>query len=141
MLVRMMYASRAVPGLEEDALMNILRHARVANPQQGITGALCCSNGIFLQVLEGGRMAVNALYNRIANDKRHTGVVILSYSEIRERRFAGWAMGQVNMARMNPGLLLKYSETATLDPYAVSGEAMALLFDEVVATAAIMGQS
>jgi GTP cyclohydrolase I len=31
----------------------------------GVTGVLCYADGIFLQVLEGGRGAVNALYNRI----------------------------------------------------------------------------
>jgi hypothetical protein len=49
-------------------------------------------------------------------------------------------MGQVNMSRLNPALLLKYSECARLDPYAVSGKVSMALFDELVATAAIMGQ-
>ena len=45
-------------------------------------------------------------YNRIAADARHSDVVLLHYEEIAERRFAGWSMGQVNMARLNPALLL-----------------------------------
>jgi hypothetical protein len=49
-------------------------------------------------------------------------------------------MGQVDMARLNPALLLKYSETATLDPYAVSGAVSMALFEELVATASIVGQ-
>jgi hypothetical protein len=79
------------------------------------------ASGIFLQVLEGGRSAVNALYNRIAADPRHTQVELLVYEEIGERRFAGWSMGQVDMARLNPALLLKYSEKPLLDPYALPG--------------------
>ena len=105
-----------------------------------MTGVLCFSGGIFLQVLEGGRTVVSQLYNRIAGDARHTDVVLLNYEEVSERRFAGWAMGQVNMARLNPALLLKYSETATLDPYAVSGAVSMALFEELVATASVMGQ-
>jgi hypothetical protein len=107
-----------------------------------VTGALClCSNErIFIQVLEGGRAAVNALYRKLLADARHTEVVLLAYEEIDERRFAGWSMGQVNMQRLNPALLLKYSESARLDPYSVSGKATAALFDELVAIAAIMGQ-
>ena len=89
---------------------------------------------------EGGREAVNALYRRILADTRHTDPVLLHYAEIDERRFAGWSMGQVNMQRLNPALLLKYSESARLDPYAVSGKATVALFEELVATAAIMGQ-
>ncbi|MGE5117002.1 MAG: BLUF domain-containing protein, partial [Betaproteobacteria bacterium] len=96
--------------------------------------------GTFLQVLEGGRDAINRLYNRIVVDPRHRDVVLLSYAEITERRFAGWSMGQVNLSRVNPALVLKYSETATLDPYAVSGAVSLALCEELLANAAIMGQ-
>jgi Sensors of blue-light using FAD len=84
---------------------------------------------------------VNQLYNRITTDPRHTDVELLSYEQIGERRFAGWSMGQVNLTRLNPGLLLKYSATATLDPFAVSGHVSLALLDELVATASIVGQS
>jgi hypothetical protein len=141
MLVRLMYASRAQPGVDQEELVAILRQSKVNNPTQGITGVLCCSGGIFLQVLEGGRGAVNRLYTRIVADPRHSQVELLSYEEIGERRFAGWAMGQVDMSRLNPALLLKYSETATLDPYAVSGQVSMSLFQELMATASVVGHS
>lgn len=139
MLVRLMYASRAVAPVDHDELIAILRKSKANNPALGVTGVLCCSGGIFLQVLEGGRSAVNQLYNRIVADPRHTQVELLSYEEIGERRFAGWAMGQVDMGRLNPALLLKYSESATLDPYAVSGAVSMALFQELMATASIVG--
>ena len=44
------------------------------------------------------------------------------------------------MARLNPALLLKYSATAELDPYAVSGAVSLAMFDELVATASIMAE-
>ncbi len=140
MLVRLMYASRAADSVDQDELLAILKQSKAGNATAGITGVLCFSGGIFLQVLEGGRMPVNALYNRIAADPRHRDVVLLTYEEIGERRFAGWSMGQVNLARLNPALLLKYSETAVLDPYAVSGQVSMALFEELVATASIVGQ-
>jgi hypothetical protein len=135
-----MYASRAVASVDQEELLAILRKSKANNPATGITGVLCFSEGIFLQVLEGGRAPVNRLYNRIVADSRHSNVELLSYEEIGERRFAGWSMGQVNMARLNRALLLKYSETATLDPYAVSGSVSMALFEELVATASIVGQ-
>lgn len=141
MLVRLLYASRAAASVDADALSTILKQSKLNNPRVGVTGVLCFSGGIFLQVLEGGRSAVSRLYNRIAADARHTEVVLLSYEEIGERRFTGWAMGQVNLSRLNPALLLKYSETATLDPYAVSGAVSMALFEELVATASVMGQA
>ena len=138
MLVRLMYASRAAASMDNEALAAIMKKSRAHNPQVGVTGVLCFSGGIFLQVLEGGRLPVSQLYNRIANDPRHRDVALLRYEEIEERRFAGWAMGQVDMARLNPALLLKYLPTPALDPYAVSGEVSMALFDELVATASVM---
>ena len=141
MLVRLMYASRARSGLDAEELLAILKRSRAHNPAVGVTGVLCFSEGIFLQVLEGGRAEVNRLYNRIAADTRHNGVELLSYEEIAERRFAGWAMGQADMSRLNPALLLKYSERATLDPFSVSGQVSLALFNELMATASIVCQS
>lgn len=140
MLVRLLYASRAVDTVNPDELLLILRQSKANNPSEGITGVLCfCLNErIFLQVLEGGRTAVNQLYNRIARDPRHTDVEVLSYEEIGERRFAAWTMGQVNMATLNPGLVLKYSERSALDPYGVSGRASLSLFEELMATASVV---
>ncbi len=140
MLVRLMYASRAATGMGPEALAAILRQSRSANPAHGITGVLCYSEGIFLQVLEGGRGAVNRLYNRIVADPRHRGSELMLYEEVNERRFAGWAMGQVALSRLNPSLLLKYSETATLDPFVVSGTVSMALFEELVATASVACQ-
>ena len=141
MLVRLMYASRAVPALDQEELVTILRQSKANNPTTGVTGVLCYSGGIFLQVLEGGRSAVNRLYNRIVADSRHTEVELLLYEEIGERRFASWSMGQVNMSRLNPSLLLKYSATAALDPFSVSGKVSLALFEELVATASVIGHA
>ena len=137
MLVRLMYASRAAESLGHDEMTAIVKRSQAHNAETGVTGVLCFSGGVFLQALEGGRIVVNALYNKIAQDKRHHDVMLLSYDEIAERRFAGWSMGSVNLARMNPAVLIKYSETAVLDPYAVSGKSSLALFDDLVATAAI----
>jgi hypothetical protein len=140
-MVRLMYASRAATGMDQEELAAILRQSRAGNPQHGITGVLCYSEGIFLQVLEGGRSAVNRLYNRITADARHHGAELMLYEEISERRFAGWSMGQVALARLNPSLLLKYSATAALDPFAVSGSVSMSLFEDLVATASVACQS
>jgi len=137
MLVRLLYASRAATAVDQDELHALLRHCKSENPKHGITGVLCFADRVFLQALEGGRSAVNQLYRSIVHDARHNNVELLSYEEIAERRFAGWAMGQVQMAGLNPALLLKYSASATLDPYALPGRASLALFDDLVATASI----
>jgi hypothetical protein len=138
MLVRLLYASRAAHAMSEAELQAILRSSREHNPATGLTGLLCYSDGIFIQVLEGGRDAVNARYKAIVDDARHRDVIILSYEEIGERHFAGWSMGQVNLHRLNPALVLKYSASTKLDPYSMSGRALMALFQELVSTGAIV---
>lgn len=140
MLVRLLYASRAV-NPDPAAIEDILAQSRQYNPTCGITGILCYGGGIFLQALEGGRMAVNDLYSHIQKDPRHKDVVLLRYEEILERRFGGWTMGQVNVAKVNTSILLKYSERAELDPYSVSGKVSSALLEELMATASIMGRA
>ena len=139
MLVRLLYASRAVDSSEE-AIEAILAHSRHFNPMTGITGILCYGGGIFLQAIEGGRMAVSELYGHIQRDVRHKDVVLLDFAEISERRFGGWTMGQVNMAKINTNILLKYAEKAELDPYSVSGKVSLSLLEELMATACIIGR-
>jgi FAD-dependent sensor of blue light len=139
MLVRLMYASRAADSVNAEELAAILKKSKENNAASGVTGVLCfCFDAdIFLQVLEGSRNAVSSVYNRIAQDPRHHDVVLLHYEEIGERHFSSWSMGQVNMNRLNPALLLKYSERSVLDPYSVSGKASLALFNELVATASV----
>ena len=139
MLVRLLYASRAVDPSPE-ANETILAKSRQYNPTCGITGILCYGGGIFLQAIEGGRMAVSDLYGHIQKDVRHKDVVLLHYEEIFERRFGGWTMGQVNMSKINHSILLKYAEKPELDPYSVSGQVSLALLEELMATASIIGR-
>ncbi len=141
MLVRLLYASRPAAPLTATLIDAILAQSQDGNQAKGITGILCFSDDLFLQVLEGGRDEVCELFNAIVRDTRHQHVRILSYEEIPERRFGGWTMGQVNIARVNPSLLLKYSVKATLDPFSCSGRASMALLDELIATASVVGRA
>lgn len=140
MLVRLLYASRSVNPGSNELTESILAQSRTHNPAMGITGILCYGGGIFLQALEGGRMRISELYGHIMKDTRHKDVVLLHYEEISERRFGGWTMGQVNVERINASILLKYSEKAELDPYAVSGKVSLALLEDLMATASICGK-
>jgi hypothetical protein len=68
-------------------------------------------------------------------------VRLLQFEEIGERRFGGWTMGQVNMAKVNPSLLLKYAEKPELNPFTVSGRASLALLEELIATASVLGRA
>lgn len=141
MLVRLLYASRPATTLSTMVLDSILDQSRANNSPQGITGILCFNDDLFIQVLEGGRNEVCDTYNKIVRDVRHRDICILTYDEISERRFGSWTMGQVNIAKINPSLLLKYSEKAALNPFMCSGRASMALLDELIATASVVGRS
>ncbi|MFP5392643.1 MAG: BLUF domain-containing protein [Gammaproteobacteria bacterium] len=141
MLVRLLYASRVNGELPCDQIHSIMQQSHANNPRQGITGILCHTDHVFMQVLEGGREKVNALYAAILRDPRHADVMLLTYEEIDERKYAGWTMGQVNLAKVNPSILLRFSDMPGLDPYALPGRSVLALIDELVAAAAIIGRS
>jgi hypothetical protein len=137
MLVRLLYVSRAADSISSAMVDSIITTSRKNNPAYGITGILCYSGTMFMQVLEGGRTAVNATYGRIVRDTRHNDVQLLHYEEITERCFAGWTMGKANLEKLNPSVVLKYSETETIDPYGVSGKVSMALLQELMATASV----
>jgi len=140
MLVRLLYASRSNSEIDEALVASILERSREHNLEHGITGILCTSSParVFLQLLEGGRAAVNALYGSIVRDPRHSEITLLDYAEISERRFGSWRMGSVNLNRVNRGSILRFSETPVLDPFSMSGETVLALLDELTSTAAIV---
>jgi hypothetical protein len=141
MLVRLLYASRSAGPVTQQIIDSILHESRSYNPPHGITGVLCHCGESYMQALEGGRVEVNALYMKIVRDTRHQDVTLLHYAEVPERHFAGWTMGQVNLAKVNPSLLLKYSDKPMPDPYTVSGRASMALLEELVANAQIIGRA
>jgi Sensors of blue-light using FAD len=141
MLVRLLYVSRLADPSKPEHIEEILATSRAHNPALGITGILCYGAGIFLQAIEGGRDAVSELYNHICKDTRHKDVVLLDFEEISERRFGGWTMGQVNLAKLNTSIVMKYSEKPELNPYGVSGKVSLALLEELMATASIIGRA
>tara|TARA_R110001606_G_scaffold167381_1_gene311827 strand:- start:30957 stop:31385 length:429 start_codon:yes stop_codon:yes gene_type:complete len=138
MIVRCLYASRPADALKGTFLDNILNQSRTNNPALGITGLLCVSDDLFIQVLEGGRDEVCELFNAIVRDSRHTHVRLLDYAEIDERMFGNWTMGHVSISKLNPSMLLKYFKRPNLDPFETSGKATLALLSDLVATGAIV---
>lgn len=141
MLVRLLYASRPATMPTSGIADAILAQSLKKNPAAGVTGLLCVADDIFIQVLEGGRDEVCDIYHAIVRDPRHTGIRLLTYEEIAERRFGSWTMGHVHAGKINPSLLLKYFKRAVLDPFDAPGHATMALLHELVATAAIAGRT
>ena len=79
--------------LSEEDLVALLHQSRKHNSRVGITGVLLFVRGHIVQVLEGDKQAVEALYERIKQDTKHTNVSLAINRPISQRLFAKWAMG------------------------------------------------
>lgn len=138
MLIRLVYASRTVGMLTPLDVKSIVQASVRNNARIGVTGALLLANGVFLQCLEGDRLAVNALYHRILLDPRHKEPAILDFGEIDARLYTGWSMGLVTATEANRQIFLKYSPGPEFDPYPMRPSALQALFAELVTQARVV---
>ena len=107
-LCRVLYCSRnAIAGDVAAVAANvqaILATSRANNARDAITGGLLFSEGCFAQVLEGPAAAVEAAFERIQCDERHSEVTVLQAGAVATRDFPGWSMGFAGTSR-HGGLL------------------------------------
>jgi hypothetical protein len=93
-LVHCIYCSAAAGAdLTSVELQSLLDECRRKNAVAGITGILLYQNRSFFQVLEGDRNVVEAVYERISEDKRHKRATKIILELIAKRAFADWTMG------------------------------------------------
>ena len=130
MMIRLIYASTAAGPVTTSVTGTILRSAQAHNAASGITGVLCQGQGVYLQVLEGERSTVEALYNRIQTDKRHTRIEQRHLEDINRRRYSKWSMAYVDWAASNA--------PASFDPYTATGEQVMAHMDSLIATGKVM---
>ncbi|MEO6721567.1 MAG: BLUF domain-containing protein [Ferruginibacter sp.] len=89
----LIYLSASSSLFSNDDIIDILNKSRSNNLRLEITGLLLYHEGSILQILEGEREVVLAVFNKICLDKRHRGIIKLLDDEIKERSFADWSMG------------------------------------------------
>lgn len=115
-LYNITYVSSAVTPFSEAELLQLLTRSRANNEAVNVSGMLLYSDGNFMQALEGEEPAVRAVHLRIAQDRRHRGLITLLQGPIPARSFQGWSMGFRNLdvapdVRETPG----YSEFLNAD--------------------------
>jgi hypothetical protein len=92
-LIQLVYASMATKPLAEEPLKELVTAARANNARLGITGLLLYKNASFFQVIEGEEGEAMRLFEKIRQDKRHDGIVMLHRRAVELRSFPNWAMG------------------------------------------------
>lgn len=97
----LVYRSVAKPSFKQSEVEKMLKKARIANRNLGITGCLLYYAGEFIQYLEGNQIKVLELFDRIKKDKRHTDIELISYGERDSREFDQWEMAYENFLGEN----------------------------------------
>ncbi len=92
-MYRLVYFSAATTPFTKAQLVELLNKARENNERLGITGMLLYKDGDFLQLLEGERSAVKALFSVIEADPRHKEAFVVLEEETDARLFDQWSMG------------------------------------------------
>jgi hypothetical protein len=115
-------------------IAQILQTARRKNKEQNVTGALLFNSGYFAQALEGPRLAIEQIFERIQRDPRHGDVTVLSSQTDGLRDFPEWSMayaappgGAASAGRAGVAL-----DTPLLRPTASAEEVLGLLRSLVI---------
>ena len=137
MLNRMLYVSTATGPITTAVTGTILRSAKAHNVTNGITGVLCQGQGVYLQVLEGERSKIEALYARIVQDKRHHNVVLRQQENINRRSYGNWAMAHVDMGLLSTAEAA-HQHAAAFDPYLATAEKVMARIDALIAAGKVM---
>ena len=129
MLTRLLYVSKPVGPITTFVTSSILEVCSVKNRKAEITGVLCQGSGIYMQVIEGQRSVISALFSKIIADKRHNTVELLSVEEIQKRQYGQWSMALVQLSIDDPMVQLAHPE---FDPYSASSKDAIRIIDELI---------
>ena len=132
-LTRLVYYSQRNPSLSLN-MEELLGVCQRNNSASNVTGILHYNGHYFLQVLEGGRAEVSAIYHRIAADPRHVNIILISAQDVRERIFPTWSMGlHEGMDEETRGIFLRYFPSNTVNPESVSSDSLLDFLQDVSA--------
>lgn len=109
MFYQLIYASTASPDTTESDVIAIMQKAYHNNKQRGITGIILYKNGNFMQIIEGEREVVEALYRTISQDPRHMNVMAIMTRSVVEREFSDWSMGIRDLNNFDLSILEAYN--------------------------------
>ncbi len=84
------YRSRATSTPSVSELQSLASKARRRNRALGVTGMLLFEDGRFLQTLEGPPEGLEAIWNSVARDQRHSEIEVLSEHVVPARLFSDW---------------------------------------------------
>ncbi len=87
-----LYVSVADPAIDRNAVQQIIATSRERNGRDNVSGLMLYNGTNFMQLIEGPTATIDACYDRIRRDPRHSGVTIIRENAITAREFPAWSM-------------------------------------------------
>ena len=129
-LSRLIYASLRESRSPRD-MIEIVEQSEARNAVEAITGALVLTPDYYLQLLEGERKVVDACYQRICRDPRHSHVGLILFELLDERWFPDWSMSAMDLSEDDA--IAPYSEGEEFRPGDLPKAVVERLFRDVAA--------
>jgi hypothetical protein len=113
----------------QSELVNKILECSISNNRKlNITWALLACDDWFVQVLEGRRIDVDAIYARISIDPTHKNLRNISAGPIKERQFARWNMCASTLSPTDKAIVDVLKSSGKFDGSRLNGDsAMRLL--------------
>lgn len=133
-LVRMIYVSTITDRTNSGAVQKILTTAKKNNDKHDLTGLLVFNSKYYLQVIEGGRVAVSALLGNLFSDDRHCEMVVLGVEQVDQRAFPNWSMEFIAASRASRQTMLRHGATRDFSPYEMTYQSALSFMSEVLSS-------
>ena len=111
-LLSLTYTSSATHLMSVTQLVDLIDQIRPKNERLGVTGLLLYIGGNVIQTLEGPPDTVDALFEVIGADPRHTAVRVVDRRPVEDRAFPTWSMGFRNISAREVAELRDFAEFA-----------------------------
>lgn len=138
MFDRIVYVSRAAPGVGPRDVYDIIRAAHNRNGVAGLTGGLLFLDGHFVQVLEGERHRLDERLARIVADPRHEALDLRLRATAEQRLFPGEWMALRQRADIDEALLAQHGYQPGLPGTRFDGASVEALVLACCARAAVV---
>ena len=130
------YTRNLLTGTEDEqaaVVAQILETSQRNNGKVGVTGALLYNSGGFAQVLEGPRTAVEATFERIQRDLRHSDVSVLQCEAVEDRGFPNWSMAFTGLSAQGRALWSEIAGRTQIDLSRIEGDRLFAMLHGIVA--------
>jgi len=122
-LYHLLYISELKSDASQD-MDTIVQRSRDYNKDHHITGALWFDGTVFVQMLEGDRMALSGALARIMRSDAHHNFELVFFEPAAERIFSNWSMAYYHASKDEQDIVKKFATDNSFRPRKMSAQSL-----------------